>query len=190
MKVMIDTIKIKCPVCGSILQIKNQPDLDKKSITCPTCEQKSKIADCKRIVEKNIDNDATQYNAKNEKSDEDTTIGTSPVAPLGRLVNNQNGSIHQLKLGRNTLGRKISNPLSSVTIPIDEVQTHNTMSREHAIIEVTRLSNGSYRHFLYNWKNKNGTYVNGMQVAEGERLVLNDGQIIKLGQVLLRFELK
>ena len=185
---MNDLIKIKCPICGSILHIKNQPDLDKKSITCPTCKQKSQIADCKQVAEKN-DDDATQYNSKKESGAENTILGTETVGSLGRLVNNQNGSTYQLKLGKNTIGRKVANPLPTVTIPIEEVQTHNTMSREHAIIEVTQLSNGSHRHFLYNWKNKNGTYVNGTQISTGDRYILNDGQTIRLGQVLLRFEL-
>lgn len=186
---MIDVVKIKCPVCGSVLQIKNQPDLDKKSVTCPTCKQKSRIADCMRMASTNNSDDATQYNAGRDMGSEDTTLGTAPVVPLGKLVNSQNGCVHQLRLGKNTIGRSVSSPLPTVTIPVDEIQTHNTMSREHAIIEVTRLSNGSYRHFLYNWKNKNGTFVNEMRLTEGERLVLNDGQTIRLGEVVLRFEL-
>ncbi|MBO7068610.1 MAG: FHA domain-containing protein [Bacteroidaceae bacterium] len=185
---MNDILKIKCPGCGTILQIKNQPDIEDKSVTCPTCKLKSKIGACERIDDQK-DDDRTQYNHKQESSSEDTILGLDSVIAIGRLINTQTGSTHPLRLGRNTIGRKISDPLPTVTIAIEETKTQRTMSREHAIIEVTRLSNGSYRHFLYNWKGKNGTCVDGMPVAEGERVVLTHGQCITLGKVSLRFEI-
>ena len=184
---MNNIIKIKCPGCGSILPIMNQPDLDKKFVTCPTCKLKSHVAICERVVEKK-DEDDTEYNYRQKKGDDDTVLGDRPILSMGRLVDVQTGKIYHLKLGKNTIGRKVSNPLPSVSIPIDEVQSHNTMSREHAVIEVTRLGDDSYRHFLYNWNNKNGTYINGSPVEKGERFVLCHGQTIKMGQVLLRFE--
>lgn len=186
---MTDLIKIKCPGCGSILQLKNTTDIENKPVTCPVCKLKSRIGDCEKLIDKN-DDDATQYSFKNKNSDEDTQLRPNQVSSTGVLINTQTGSRHYLKLGRNSIGREVISPLPSVTIPIKETQTHNTMSREHAIIEITRLGNGSYRHFLYNWKGKNGTFVDGTPLNDGERVILVHGQMIKLGQVLLRFELE
>lgn len=186
---MDDIVKIKCPVCGSIFSVPNLPDLDKKTVTCPVCKKKSKIAECERIMEQK-DSEATQYAYGKKKSSEDTTtLDYDKVLPIGRLVNMQTGESHQLSLGKNTIGRKVSVPLPSVTIPIEERQTHNTMSREHAVIEVTRLANGSHRHFLYHWKGKNGTYVDEKKVENADRIILNDGEVIRMGQVKVRFEI-
>ena len=186
---MNDFLKIKCPGCGSILQLKKQPNLDSKSVTCPICKLKSFIGDCEKLEEK-WDDDKTLINPKQKGSSDETTIVEDNICTsAGRLVNTQTGKEYQLKQGRNAIGRQIENPLPTVTIAIEETQTRRTMSREHAIIEVTRLGNGGYRHFLYNWKGKNGTYVNGTPVADGERVVLSHGQTIKMGQVLLRFEI-
>ena len=186
---MNEIIKIKCPGCGSILKIQNQPDLDKKYVPCPTCKLKSRFADCQRIADED-DADKTQvnHNQTGGKKEEDTILNQDIVASAGRLINTQNGDVHHLRLGKNTIGRCISNPLPSVSIPIVESQTHNSMSREHAIIVVTRLESGSYRCFLSNWKAKNGTWVDGMPLAEGDSVVLNHGQTIRMGKVLLRYE--
>lgn len=186
---MSETMKIKCPGCGTVLQLRRQPGIESKSVTCPTCNLKSIIGVCEKIVEK--DDDETQYGPKHiSGSSEDTVLGQNSVIFLGRLVNTQNGVSYPLRIGRNTIGRKVSNPLPSVTIAIEEKQTQRTMSREHAVIEVTRLGNGSYRHFLYNWKGQNGTSVDGTPVAEGDRVVLTHGQTITMGKVLLRFEVE
>lgn len=186
---MNEIIKIKCPNDGAILKLKNQPDLDSKTVTCPHCQNKLVIGDCEHIEEKK-DDDATLYGQKKKQSEDDTIVDPNPTVSAGRLVNTQTGSVYQLKVGRNTIGREVMNPLPTVTLPIDETKTHNTMSREHAIIEVTRLGNGSFRHFLFNWKNKNATCVDGMPLNEGDRVVLSHGQVISMGQVNLRFETK
>jgi len=188
---MDDIVKIKCPGCGSILPVRNQPDLEKKSVTCPVCKKKSRIADCQKIKEQKED-DATQYrfDSKNNDEEERTTLNREYTVPLGRLVNMQTGSVHRLSLGKNTIGRKVAEPLPSVTIAIEETQTKNSMSREHAVIEVTRLANGSYRHFLSNWNNKNATSVNGRPLVEADRIVLSGEEIIKMGQVSVRFEIQ
>lgn len=172
------------------MKLKDQAGLDNKYVTCPICGKKSRIGDCGRITEKKAqDNDATQYRHAYPQSTEDTVLNPDSAIPAGRLVNIQTGSIHQLKTGKNTIGRRVANPLPTVTIPIEETQTNKTMSREHAIIEVTRLQNGGFRHFLYNWKNKNSTCVDGTPLDGDDRVVLSHGQTIKMGQVLLRFEI-
>lgn len=172
------------------MKLKDQPGLDNKNVTCPICSKKSRIGDCERITEKKEqDNDATQYKSEPKRSSEDTILNTDPATPVGRLVNTQTGSTSQLKIGKNTIGRRVANPLPTVTNPIEEMQSNKTMSREHAIIEVTRLQNGSFRHFLYNWKNKNATCVDGTPLNGDDRVVLCHGQTIKMGQVLLRFEI-
>lgn len=180
----------KCPGCGNILKITKQTDLQ-KHIACPVCKMDSSIADLKSEYERfarKQDDDVTQAHSDKKTSDDDTEVLRRAVVPKGRLVDLQTGSVYHLKTGKNTIGRKVTVPRPNVTLPIEEVQTHNSMSREHAVIEVTQLRDGSYRHFLYNWKNKNATAVNGTLINDGERIVLRHGQEIMFGQVCLRFE--
>lgn len=33
-------IKIKCPFDGAVLSVKNQPGIERKSVTCPVCRNK------------------------------------------------------------------------------------------------------------------------------------------------------
>ena len=35
----MNTIRIKCPVCGAILNAKDDPSNVKKSVTCPNCKE-------------------------------------------------------------------------------------------------------------------------------------------------------
>ena len=61
------------------------------------------------------------------------------------------------------------------------------MSRNHAKIEVIRLANGSAKHVLYNWQNKNQTYVGGDPIESGDRIILNNGMVIKFANIDIRF---
>ena len=46
----MNTIRIKCPVCGAILNAKDDPSNVKKSVTCPNCKERRKFTEFKVIV--------------------------------------------------------------------------------------------------------------------------------------------
>ena len=43
----MNTIRIKCPVCGAILNAKDDPSNVKKSVTCPNCKERRKFTEFK-----------------------------------------------------------------------------------------------------------------------------------------------
>lgn len=184
-------ITIKCPECGKILLIKNQNNIEtlsKKYVTCPVCKTRNQFENFEKVT-KREDDERTITGKVPGSNNEDATILPSSSTSIGKLLNLQSKSEYQLKIGKNTLGRKVSNPLPTVSIAVEEMQTNNSMSREHAIIEVSRMGNGSCRHILYNWKNKNGTYINGTSLEGKDSAVLNDGDLLRFGQVVMKFEL-
>lgn len=61
------------------------------------------------------------------------------------------------------------------------------MSRNHAKIEVIRLSKGNSKNILCNWQNKNPTYVGGEPLESGDRIVLNNGMVIRFANVDVKF---
>ena len=93
---------------------------------------------------------------------------------------------YELKLGRNTIGRMSSTPQATV-----QIDTHGdkTMSRFHAVIELVRMSDMSIRAIISNGSNKNSTYVSGILLNGNDKLILNNGSEIKMGNLLLRYEL-
>jgi len=169
--------KIKCPVCGAILKVQYVCGIEAKTVMCPVCKKASKYTSFTQVVERPVDNeDKTDYE-KPHTSDE--TI----VDVIGTLL--YQGKSYKLKPGRNTIGRKAET--SSATI---QIEADRYMSRDHAEIIVRRNSKGEYMHFFHNSKNKNDTFVNGQKVENGDELILNGGEVIKMAHAELRFELK
>ncbi len=85
---------------------------------------------------------------------------------------------YPLHLGRNLVGRESKTSNADVQIPTDDFQ----MSREHAVINITKISNGSLRALIRNYKEGVCTVVKGMKLESTDKLVLTSGTEIKLGQ--------
>jgi hypothetical protein len=92
---------------------------------------------------------------------------------LVMVQGNNVGRTYPLLLGRITLGRRRDSDIF-----LEDV----TVSRQHAAL--VRDSNG--RFVLYDEGSKNGTFVNGEPISER---VLEDGDSIRMGQIVLRFRL-
>lgn len=187
------TITIKCPHCGSVLKVPNQPGIETAIVMCSNCKEKSKFADCPKVIlkPKQTDSDATQYGPNAFKSgDDDHTVTPADLnrasnQPIGKLVLISSGAVFQLKMGNNTIGRQASNSTASIQIP--DITQKRQMSRQHAIIDVVCMADGNIRHTLRNWKNKNRTLVGGTEVTEADRIVLINGQLIRMGDIDMRF---
>lgn len=113
-----------------------------------------------------------------------TDFNKAPQANSAFLV--YENKRYELKLGRNTIGRQSSTPQATV-----QIDTHGdkTMSRFHAVIELVRMSDMSIRAIISNGSNKNSTYVSGILLNGNDKLILNNGSEIKMGNLLLRYEL-
>lgn len=180
-------IQIKCPFCGAVLKVKQQAGLEKASITCPVCKKKSAFSDYETVINKDSEETELPGGFRSKQNSEDTTeFGASVNTFIGCLVE-KSGKRWALHLGVNTVGRKLQSNPQQVEVPISDYTGERKMSRNHAKIEVIRLPNGSAKHVLYNWQNKNMTYVGGEPIETGDRVVLQNGMVIKFANIDVRF---
>ena len=196
-------IKIKCPTCGKILRLQDAPNINAASFTCPVCKEKHIVGKCQRYVEQPKPTvssaDETRYGSGSAQqqggdetrigsqpqhgSDDKTRIGSTSRPAVGVLVDNM-GRTYQLRSGINTIGRKAASSSASVQIATDD----RTMSRSHAVIEVSRAG-GKTIHILRNGANKNPSYLNGSLIGQQDQLILNNGDRIKMGNTELTFKI-
>lgn len=180
-------IQIKCPFCGAVLKVKQQAGLEKASITCPVCKKKSAFSDYETVTNKDSEETELPGGVKSNQHSEDTTeFGASINTIIGCLVE-KSGKHWALRIGVNTVGRKLQADPQQVDVPVSDYTGERKMSRNHAKIEVIRLPNGSAKHVLYNWQNKNKTYVGGEPIETGDRVVLQNGMVIKFANVDVKF---
>lgn len=183
---MDEIIKIKCPHCSAMLKVKNQPNLEKASITCPVCKQRSPFTAFLPAQNKpaSAAEDTQLPGANSGDAESKTQFRPAGNAAIGELVE-QNGKRWPLHEGLNTIGRK---PLQSA--PLAEIAIEDPgkkMSRKHAKIEAVRLLDGSIKHILSNWENANPTLVGGVALAQEDRVVLHNGTLLRLGETDVRF---
>lgn len=199
----MNEIKIKCPTCGKILLLRNAPNINAASFTCPVCKEKHVVGKCQRYVERPKPMapsvDATRYggaSVQQQGGDEtrigspsqcgggdETIIGSASRPAVGVLVDIM-GCTYALRSGINTIGRKASSSTASVQIST----TDRTMSRSHAVIEVSNAG-GNTIHILRNGANKNPSYLNGSLIGQQDQLILNNGDRIKMGNTVLTFKI-
>lgn len=189
---MEEIIKIKCPYCGAVLSVKNQAGIESKSVTCPICKQKSPFKDFKKIADRK-DDEHTQYPGDEEKTsyqssaDPGTDIGQGLNFTLGKLKVMPSGPSFQLRTGKNVIGRKASQSSANFQIPMEGSKR---LSREHLMIEVKKVSGKGFVHYASLCKQKTNKTSVGSEILEfGDCVVLNHGDIIKLPDVNLKFEI-
>lgn len=171
-------IRIKCPNCGVKLDVRNSTDSCEKEISCPNCNAQIRV---------NFNKEQREQQPQETPIIESQRFGTRVVpadCTMGKLL--LNGTFYPLQIGINTVGRAASTSKASIQIRTAD----RTMSRMHSIIEVGRIFNGvdvAIRTTIKNADNKNLTYVGGQLLVDGDTIVLNDGDIIKMGNVEIMF---
>ena len=96
-----------------------------------------------------------------------------------------NGQEYPLTVGNNIVGRWSLTSQSDVQLEVQD----KFLSRQHIIINVYRLANGSLRITVKNYKNKNETLVNGRSLC-GDTLVVEDGDTITMADTIARVIVK
>lgn len=191
-------IKSKCQSCGTLMGIpqdylQNNPELQNKqslNLKCPNCKTINKVAvnlnqpsleqnqinDFKTRVDiPNLD-EKTRVEVSNQESKNDENIAWLVVHD--EFTHQQT---FQLKLGKNTIGRK--SPSMPCSIMVDTNDGY--MSRNHLTIEVLRQNEG-YIFVIYDSQSTNGTFVNAMKrLSPNDRILLSDGDILQLGRTKL-----
>lgn len=189
---MDEIIKIKCPFDGAVLSVKYQPGIESKNVTCPICKNKYPFTGFKRIQAAPAPPpppvEHTEYGPHIQGgNDMGRTRLPDANHTLGRLCVEGSGATYQLKRGRNVIGRKSSKPEADFAIDTGE---NRAMSRSHLVIDVRCDPAKGFIHCVSLFKEKvNATYVGKIQLLPGDCIVLNDGDIIRLPDATLRFEI-
>lgn len=189
----MQTKKVQCPSCGQVLEVRNPNNETLKKFTCPKCnallqarftpqqeplEAKTYLGPKQAVV----NNGSTQLSGSNFGS---THLVVSKDSINKNALLEANGHTYPLQEGENTVGRKCSS--SKAMVQIDA--TDNYMSRQHFIINVSTLPDGSKKVVLRNYQNKNRTYINGQPIEKGDEIRLFDGNKIKIGNTIITFKL-
>lgn len=194
-----DKLIIKCPNCSKRLTVKPVPGIEHKNLTCPACKevspfktytilQKSHTPVAQGVAAKSDDAGRTQIVSNNAGHvDSSRTVIVGAGGSVGRLIAVAgNIAPMQLKEGRNILGRENSSAAVDIALP----SQFKYVSRQHLIIDVRRTAVG-YIHTVMLCKSEvNKTYINSMQLVYGDQVILNDGDIVKLPDLSLRFDYK
>lgn len=194
---MNEAIQIKCPFDGAVLTVKNQPGIETKNVTCPVCKNKYPFTQFKRVLPQspgsnggNSDNEEhTQYGGERTcyGGAARTVIDSQPNYVVGKVKVVDTGAAYQLKVGRNVIGRK--GQKSGADFQID-TGDNRSMSREHIVIEVKKVPEKGYVHYVSLFKEKvNATYIEDEALLFGDCIVLNHGDLIKMPDVTLLFEI-
>ena len=199
----MQTNRIICPRCRAVLDVKNSQNETVKQITCPSCktplqvkfqpqqeplEAKTFYATPKQPA---ADSGKTQLGSAGG----DTVLGGSVSGSTELHTPSQKGSvtaklscggkIYPLQDGRNIVGRQATT--SEATVQIETVDRY--MSRQHCIINVSTLSDGSKKAVLSNYQNKNSTTIDGQLIGKGDEIRLTDGNSITMGHTTVTFKL-
>lgn len=174
--------------------VKDMPGLETKSVSCPVCKQRAPFTQYKKIV---VSDDQTQYpdsSRGGSRSSEDThgnfgdpktRVDNKANNSVGRLYVMPSGPSYQLKEGKNIVGRKASQSIADIQIPMGESRK---LSREHLVIEVKQVPGKGLQHYVSLSKQKvNKTCIGSVPLEYGDCVVLKHGDIIKLPDVNVRF---
>ena len=168
-------IPVKCPHCKVGLKVDEQKipkGID--TFKCPKCKHDIPLSfiDNKRDI---------------HQSETSTVVLQPSKAEDGRLTifpnENAREQIFHLREGHYIVGRKTSTSNADVRIETAD----KMMSRNHARIEVRKDAKKGLIHCLSDNQSKNRTMYNGAFLDEGEEVVLQDNDEIKIGNTLIRF---
>ena len=178
----METIDVKCPWCSATLRIRQSPGMESKNLCCPNCKQISPFIQFKKATS-NEDESVTCFPGQGSRAQNSKPENLI----VGRLIIPLTGISYQLKPGKNIIGRKATASTAHFQIPTGE---NKRLSREHLIIEVKRVPASGFMHYVSLYKDRvNKTFINNTQLLYGDTLILQHGDVIKLPDLNVRFEL-
>lgn len=191
----MQTKRIICPNCRTVLDVTNSKNEEVKQIICPKCQAtlQVKFAPQQEPLEAKTfyapPKQPTTNNGETQLAGSScgaTELGTPKVKPKSgnaRLVFNDEP--YFLEEGQNIVGRKGNTSKATVQIATDD----RYMSRQHCSITVTTLPDGTKKAVLSNYQNKNQTTVDGQEIETGDAIRLNNGNRITMGHTTVVFKL-
>ena len=160
-------MKVKCPHegCGAVMTIPDVTGIADRMLTCPICKYRDKVAVFIAEMNKPEDTECCLLES-------DDSIGVLKIADTE----------YALEEGKNTIGRKALSSTADVQLAVED----KYMSREHICITVVKKSH-DYQHRIQNIATRNHVFVNGDELNSGEVLILQHGDVIKLGKTEIQF---
>lgn len=168
----METLYIKCPKCGKVLAIHRQPGLENMNVPCPVCKNKSPFFQFEKVQPK--------------QHVSDTVLPENLKPTKISLVDCVSGTSYELPVGVNTVGR--GHPTSAANVQI--ATKDMGMSRVHSTIEVLKTTTGNLRCIISNALNKNATCINGKKLEDGNKIFLNNGDIVKMSRSEFKVEIE
>ena len=178
----MNTIRIKCPVCGAILNAKDDPSNIRKNVTCPNCKERQKFTEVKVIVP--VTPSAGGVGQETASDDTQVCVRGRESSP-GYLLDKTTGKSYPLTPGDHIAGRKTSKSPSRADIAIET--TDRGMSRMHMKILCAIAQDGRYHVSVSNADNKNPTLINGEPLLDGDVVGIKHGDIITLCETRLEY---
>ncbi|MBQ9636551.1 MAG: FHA domain-containing protein [Prevotella sp.] len=120
--------------------------------------------------------------ASKPKDKDETEFGLLS-ASQGKPTLTTNGKPYYLRMGRNTVGRRSGT--SAATLQIETADMY--MSRVNAVIEVSKSTNGEWHVIIASCNENNLVKIDGHSLHIGDRVVLQPGNIIRLGHSDIAF---
>lgn len=157
----MERVRIKCPVCGAILEADDNPENYGKNVTCPNCKARNKFMFFQRLSSAPTTDEYSSTEIRGVFND-----------TIGALQDPLTGIKYPLKEGRNLIGRMTHNSPSTASIPIST--DNRRMSRSHLFIDVIKGTDSRYHAYASNASNKNETRINGVILGDNDRISLKN----------------
>lgn len=179
-------MKIKCPNCGAVLVLKNGTNLEGKKLKCAACKETAPYHLFKPVVYRQEEH--TEYPEEYGTPDSSENSARSNNYTLGQIrILSSDLPVFRLKVGKNVIGRKANVSTADIQIPMGE---NKRLSREHLVIEIKKIPERGFVHYASLYKLKsNATFINESLLEYGDCAVLQSGDVIKLPDVSIRFEI-
>ena len=158
---LMETIRIKCPVCGAVLEVLDDPANAEKNVKCPNCQQRNKFNDFKRVLPAPVPVSPEQ---------DETHIDVMREESAGYLLDRMTGRSYPLHKGKQLVGRNTHKSAPKADIPVETADLG--MSREHLFIDVMSGRDGRYHIYVSNAKNQNPTQINGAPLAHSSAIII------------------
>lgn len=171
----METMKIKCPNCGAVLIVKKVLGMETKSVSCPVCKVANPFVKFTEVKEQAYDPEDTELKKKKSHTDdadeEDTNFEKEAL-----LYDVSTRKSYLLKDGLNLVGRKTYKKESVADVPIETLV--KGFSRSHFYVEVLRYGI-DLKLKMYLAENKNETFINSERIEKEEKVILQEGDVIK-----------